>query len=75
MAISVKCYASLSGYQPENSESFPLGDSETVRDVMQRIGLDAAEVKLAFVNGKHAGFDHVLRDGDKVAFFPAVGGG
>jgi molybdopterin converting factor small subunit len=75
MPITIKCYASLSKYQPGNSDNFPVRENDTVGDVLQRLGLDSSEVKLAFVNGKHSGWERVLQDGDKVAFFPAVGGG
>jgi molybdopterin converting factor small subunit len=33
------------------------------------------EIKVAFVNGKHAHMRTQLQEGDRVALFPAVGGG
>jgi sulfur carrier protein ThiS len=75
MHISVKCYATLKGYQPENSQSFSLDDGATLSDLLGRLGLPSDEVKVAFVNGKHADRGRRLQDGDHVALFPAVGGG
>ena len=50
------------------------GDTITPPAAIQ-LSLRQAEVKLVFVNGLKAGFDTVLRDGDRLGLFPAVGGG
>ncbi|MCM0756770.1 MoaD/ThiS family protein [Desulfovibrio aminophilus] len=75
MHISVRCFAQLVTHQPENPERFPLADGETVGQVMERLGLPEAEVKLIFVNGVKGETGTVLRDGDRLGLFPAVGGG
>jgi molybdopterin converting factor small subunit len=75
MHISVKCYATLKSYQPENSQSFSLDEGATLSDLLGKLSLPLDEVKVAFVNGKHAAWDRSLKDGDHVALFPAVGGG
>lgn len=75
MVISLKCFAQLGVYLPENAEAYALEPGDTVAAVMERLGLPQAEVKLVFVNGLKAGFDTVLRDGDRLGLFPAVGGG
>jgi len=33
------------------------------------------EAAIIFVNGKHAGPDHVMLDGDTLSIFPPIGGG
>lgn len=75
MHISVRCFAQLVTNQPENPEHFPVADGETVGRVMERLGLPETEVKLIFVNGVKAGTGTLLRDGDRLGLFPAVGGG
>lgn len=73
--IKIKCYATLAGFQPENGDEFPIDPGETVGQVVARLGMDTEEVRVCFVNNRLAVLEHVLQDGDKVAFFPAVGGG
>ncbi|MCF8039848.1 MAG: MoaD/ThiS family protein [Desulfohalobiaceae bacterium] len=75
MEIQVKCYATLSSYQPEEAEHFPIAPGESVLSLLKRLGLDKSEVKVVFVNGKHAAGEQRLAHGDRVAVFPAVGGG
>ncbi len=75
MNISIKCYATLAEYQPDNGNDFPVASNECLFDVVNRLGVESKEVKIAFVNGKYASLNTKLQDGDKVALFPAVGGG
>lgn len=74
MLISVKCYATLRGYQPEDG-ALEVEESASVRTVLQKLGLPGEEAKVVFVNGRHASLDHALNEGDKIALFPSVGGG
>lgn len=75
MDIQVKCYATLAPYQPEDADHFPITPGESVLSLLKRLGLDKSEVKVVFVNGKHAAAEQELTHGDRVAVFPAVGGG
>ena len=75
MNITVKCFATLAKYQPENSDAFEVPAGTTVGQVMDMLGLDAGEVKIMFVNGKHVAPEAVLGPDDRVGLFPAVGGG
>jgi sulfur carrier protein ThiS len=74
MLISIKCYATLRGYQPRDGV-LEVEESASVKEVLHSLGLPLEEVKVVFVNGRHASLDQVLGQGDKVAAFPAVGGG
>lgn len=74
MLISVKCYATLRGYQPEDG-ALEVEESSLVHTVLQKLGLPREEAKVVFVNGRHASLDQVLKEGDKIALFPSVGGG
>ena len=74
MLISVKCYATLRGYQPKGGD-LEMDEGLSVKSLLQSLGLPLEEVKVVFVNGRHASLEQELRHGDKVAAFPAVGGG
>lgn len=74
MRISVKCYATLRGYQPE-AGVLEVGEGASVHTVLQRLGLPRDQAKVVFVNGRHATLDQIVKEGDKIALFPSVGGG
>ena len=75
MGITVKCYATLSAYQPDNTENFPINEGETVASLIQRLGIAPEEVKITFVNSRSVDVNTALNEGDRVGIFPAVGGG
>jgi sulfur carrier protein ThiS len=75
MDIQVKCYATLARHQPENGERFSVEPETSVADLAGLLGITPEAVKVVFVNGRHVDQDCVLAEGDRVAFFPAVGGG
>ncbi|MFP4392372.1 MAG: MoaD/ThiS family protein [Desulfohalobiaceae bacterium] len=75
MQVQLKLYATLAKYQPDNSLDYPLETGDTPRTLLAKLGVEEQEVKVCFVNSRHNDLDTPLQDGDKVAFFPAVGGG
>lgn len=75
MHVHLKCYATLSGYQPESHENYPVHDGKTVLNLIEELKIDPKEVKVCFLNGRAVPFETQLQDGDRVALFPAVGGG
>lgn len=75
MEITVKCFATLAHYLPENADNYPLGSGETVASIVQRLGMKEEDINLIFVNSARAYMDTKLRDGDRLGLFPAVGGG
>ncbi|MCF8031100.1 MAG: MoaD/ThiS family protein [Desulfohalobiaceae bacterium] len=74
MRIWVKCYATLREYQPQNNV-LEVAEGERVETVLQDIGLPQEAAKVVFVNNKHGSLEQMLHEGDKIAVFPAVGGG
>jgi molybdopterin converting factor small subunit len=77
MKISVKCFSTL--VNPDTcdfsgSTALELAEGQTVADVARTLGVDQGDVKLVFVNYRHAGMDTRLADGDTVGLAPAVGG-
>ena len=79
MVIEVNLYASLWKYRKDGLKSGPLQiEVETeisVSDLLARMGVPEAEVKLVFRNGIHARRDEKLCDGDRLGVFPPIGGG
>ncbi|MBF0481000.1 MAG: MoaD/ThiS family protein [Desulfovibrionaceae bacterium] len=75
MRVTLKCFATLGRFQPENAADFPLKPPETVERLIARLGIPEEEVAVVFVNGVHAPRETLLADGDRVGLFPAVGGG
>jgi molybdopterin converting factor small subunit len=75
MHVTVKCFATLSRHMPPDADAHPVEQGETARSLMERLGIPERELKLVFLNGSHVSLDAPLADGDRVGFFPAVGGG
>lgn len=75
MNITIKCFASLSRYTPQDADAYPVAPGERVADVAARLGIAPEDVKLVFVNGVHADLSRPLAEGDRLGLFPAVGGG
>ncbi|SKA95453.1 Sulfur carrier protein ThiS (thiamine biosynthesis) [Paucidesulfovibrio gracilis DSM 16080] len=75
MHIELKCFATLSGFMPENAETYELSDGSTVRDVLAKLGIPEEDVKIIFINGTKQELHSPLSDGDRLGLFPAVGGG
>jgi molybdopterin synthase sulfur carrier subunit len=52
-----------------------LAEGSTVGDLIARLQLPEAQVRVAFVNAKARPLDFSLSPGDEIALFPPVGGG
>ena len=77
MKIYMKCFATLArkdSCDHRNATPFDLPAGQTVKNLLQRVGVARDTVKIAFVNNRIAGMDTVLAEGDRVALAPAVGG-
>ena len=79
MSLLVKLSASLrnliENYDPANGLIVSPMANETAASLLQRLGIELNLVKIIMVNGEIKGKDTLLKDGDRVAFFPPVGGG
>ncbi len=75
MNISVKCFATLHRFTPENPDDFPIEDNETLNSLAERLGIPTKDIKITFINGVSRKLDAQVKAGDRVGFFPAVGGG
>lgn len=65
----------VSGYNPLEGLDIDASGLASPRDVALMLGLPLDEIKITMLNGQHAALDSAIKDGDRVAFFPAVGGG
>ena len=76
MTVIVRYFASIRDRVGRGEDRLEASDGLTVAQVWERASrLERPARLLAAVNQEHAGFDHPVRDGDEVAFFPPVTGG
>ncbi len=73
--ITLKLFATLAPYLPENADQFQIQAGATVGNIIQGLQLPPDAVKLIFVNGRKQDQTYVLEPGDRLGLFPPVGGG
>jgi molybdopterin converting factor small subunit len=74
--VRVNLYATLRSYvggAPSVEVDVEPGD--TVAQVLERLGVPAEKTRILFVNNRPATLAQPLDDGDRIAVFPAIGGG
>lgn len=77
MKIHLKCFAHLAkrfdcDYQMSTSKD--VDDGTTIGKLIENSGVPDKDVKIIFVNGRVAGKDQALSDGDNITLVPATGG-
>ena len=82
MSILIKLSTTLRdmvpGYEPEKGLTVSLNEGEstiTAGELAARIGIPLEEIKIVMINSRQSELDSIVGDGDRVAYFPAVGGG
>lgn len=82
MSIQIRLSTTLRdlvpGYDPESGLVFELKEGESslaARDVARRMGIPPEEITIVMINSRQSDLDGTVNDGDRVAFFPPVGGG
>ncbi|GAG55786.1 unnamed protein product [marine sediment metagenome] len=75
--IQVKLYANLVEYSKSKKKEFEIlwSDGMTVEKILKDEGISKKITKIIMINGRRQDIDFVLKDGDRVAIFPPVGGG
>jgi molybdopterin converting factor small subunit len=73
--IQLKLFANLSKYAPSQGEVLPIEPGQSIREILDAIGLPREKAKLIFVNGIKGDLDTVLNGGERVGLFPPVAGG
>jgi sulfur carrier protein ThiS len=74
MRVTIKLYATFQKDRFAREER-GVADGTRVRDIVETLGIDAAEVGVTMVNGRHVELDDGLRPDDVLAIFPVIGGG
>ena len=79
MKLTVKLSTTLRDhvpdYVPETGLQVEMPQGSTVAQLAQHLGLPLQDIKIVMINGRQRKAGDLLRDGDRIAFFPAVGGG
>ena len=74
MKVKIKLFATLrEGLFEEEVRQY--NPETNVGQILDDLNIPEGEVKVVFVNNRHAGIDRELRDGDVLAIFPPIGGG
>jgi molybdopterin synthase sulfur carrier subunit len=77
MAITVKFFSSIRETMGQSEQQINQSDVSTVLDVWTK-STEGAELPintLIAINMDYVDRDHLVKDGDEVAFFPPVSGG
>lgn len=72
--IEVSLMSSLQKYAPADG-SVCIESGQTVRDLMQILGLQEGMVQMVFADGQFTDLDSSLDNVQKILLLPAVGGG
>ncbi len=81
MSVLVKLSTTLRdhvpGYTPDPGMDMDISSCGelSAEQLADLIGIPRAEIKIVMVNGRQSDLSTAVRDGDRVAYFPAVGGG
>ncbi len=77
MSVHVKYFASLREEIGRAEDSVSISGTATVEEIWHQTtgNLQRDNLVLVAVNQEYADFDHIVQDGDEVAFFPPVTGG
>lgn len=77
MKVRVRCFTGMRRYAPDGKGDFTLEMAEgaPVARLLGHLKVPADAGVFIAVNGRRAGSDHVLRDGDEVVMFEHMEGG
>ena len=79
MAVHIKLSTTLRdhvpGYDAARGLLLEVGQPESVAQIALKLGLPSREITIVMLNGIRVSMESMVSDGDRVAFFPAVGGG
>jgi len=73
--ITIKLFASLKRFLPASSENYPIEPGITVKKLLDELSVPRDEVKIIFIDGVKHDLGSILKGGERVGIFPAVGGG
>lgn len=74
ITVTFRFYEELNDHLPADRRKrdfdCPCPGGATVKHAIERLGVPHTEVELILVNGESVGFEHVVRDGDRVSVYP-----
>lgn len=73
MQVTVKLFAQLRNGRFK-VDSMGLNDQARVTDVVEALVIPPEEVAHCLVNGHDISLNSIIKDGDTIALFPAIGG-
>ena len=73
--VTIKLFATLRSYIPENADRYAVAPGTTVADVVRDLNIPVKDAKLIFINSIRRDLNTPLQDGDRLGIFPPVGGG
>jgi sulfur carrier protein len=74
ITVEIKLFASLRlGRFARDTRSLPPGSR--ILEVLAMLEIPREEIVMAMKNGKRAGLEEVLQNGDDLSLFPLIGGG
>jgi len=72
--VQVRCYEELNGFLPPELRKrpfpWPLYRGQTVKSLVESLGIPHTEVDLVLVDGRSVDFRHRLADGERLAVYP-----
>jgi len=72
--VEVRCYEELNWFLPPGLRKrpfpWPLQRGQTVKSLVESLGIPHTEVDLVLVGGRSVGFAHRLADGDRLSVYP-----
>jgi molybdopterin converting factor small subunit len=74
MIITVRLFATFRDGRQKVLE-LNLPEPATPQSVIDKLGIDQAEVAILLINGRDGKLDTILMENDTISLFPPVGGG
>lgn len=75
VTLSATLRIRVAGYNPATGLTMEWEGPISTGELAEKIGLPLQEIKIVMRNGRHASLEETITDGDRVGYFPAVGGG
>lgn len=75
ISLSTTLRQHVPGYRPDQGLALAWDGHGSALELARKIGLPIEDVKITMLNGRRVELNTPVKDGDRVAFFPAVGGG
>lgn len=73
--IQIKLFANLQKFMPASAENYAIEADITVGTLIQQLDIPQDMIKLVFIGNVWAELASILKGGERVGVFPAVGGG